>query len=160
MRLAIGCIVMLLLLGVSGEAHARRSAVPAVCGELQNLQELPVDPQERGVDPVYDAFLDADWAAKDCIVARISDATPMLDPRPPECGCRSAVFVVGDLAYILYLTLVGMEPETFVAPDAKRAIRERGYVGYEEWVRQGSNRKYLQQSVEYWEAKMLEESEP
>ncbi len=128
-----------------------------LCGEIARIKILPFRRHDftveglKHLDPVYAEFRQAGDSIIPCLIAKITDTTPMDDPsQAPHYG-RVAV---GDVAFWLSLDITGIPIEEALPQSIKQDYSERGRYAYLGWVRRESaNRKTLQDNVKRWYAR-------
>lgn len=66
-----------------------------LCNHPHKIENVPYDPSLKGDDPIYNGLMAKGRAAMPCLIEKITDTTPMPDPRSAPA---IADFRVGDLA--------------------------------------------------------------
>src|SRR5258708_2205665 len=83
----------------------------SLCARLSEMKDMPYDPSQTNDDPIYQGLMNAGDRAVPCLIEKITDATPMVDPNksPSVSG-----FTVGDAAtfMLLYITDQNWQPES------------------------------------------------
>ncbi|MGH8079097.1 MAG: hypothetical protein ACREP7_00890, partial [Lysobacter sp.] len=87
-------------------------------------------------------------SAKACLLDRITDATPMTDPRSEPTKTNG--FVVGDLALFLLCDFEMVSFDEVLPIEVRAKLPERGVFEYFEWVQKRGNRKLLQSASKAW----------
>ena len=117
-----------------------------ICDQVRQIKTLPFKGEE-GVDDSYDALIKAGDSLIPCLIDKITDTTPMPDPRqtPKFPDVR-----VGDVAYFV---LVDVAKIDFIEPfpaNVREAYKQEGVYAYFRFVEKPANRKILQDSLRTW----------
>lgn len=116
------------------------------CDHVAEIRNIP---PKQGVlvnDPHYNALkTDPKWA-KNCLLDRITNETPMKEPRLSE-PTKVDGFVVGDLAFFL---LADFGLVSFDAVMVEAGLPGRVVLAYFEWVKKPGNRGKLQVLCREW----------
>jgi hypothetical protein len=114
------------------------------CAHLANVREIPFKADETPSDAAYRDIIGAGRSAIPCLVDRVTDVTPMPDPRkaPPAPG-----FVVGDLAVMLLAEVSGVPFDDLMPEEVRRRLPHDGVYAYFAYVATPSNRKALQDAL-------------
>lgn len=121
----------------------------ALCGRLHEIKKLPYrDPNDT--DPIYEALMAKGKAAMPCLIDKITDETPMPDPReaPPWRH-----YTVGDTAVFILVRMADKEkdliPEMLPQP-YKKEWETNGVYAYFNYVLEPENRRELQEWWRWW----------
>lgn len=121
----------------------------AICDRIVDIKELPFDPEERGIDLVYDTMMDAGETVVPCLITKVTDVTSMPDPRSapryPDIDNR-----VGDVAYFVFLDITKLDLVEFLPPDVKKRFVDVGVYAYFKYVERKENRVKLQGRLSEW----------
>lgn len=126
-----------------------RQESQALCERIAEIKELPFDPEERGIDSVYDAFMDAGESVVPCLITKVSDTTSMRDPRSapryPDIDNK-----IGDVAYFILLDITKLDIVEFLPPNVKASFEVDGVYAYFKYVKTRENRLKLQDRLFEW----------
>jgi hypothetical protein len=101
----------------------------------------------QGQDDAYLALMGAGDAVLPCLIDRISDTTPMPDPRmAPRYGGT----VVGDVAVFMLTRKTGRDFTEFLPDDVKASYAIRGVYAYFDYVAEPAHRRDLQERWREW----------
>jgi len=127
-----------------------------LCSKLDTLKIIPYDPDRITGDPIYDGLAQEGRNAIPCLIAKITDATPMAYPleSPPKTD-----FTVGDAAVFILLKITGEEwqPETMFSPKYAKRWKSDGVYAYFGYVEEPANRARLQGWWKSWMKKNLKD---
>ncbi len=100
-----------------------------------------------GNDEAYLALRNAGEAVVPCLIEKITDTTPMPDPRmaPKYSGT-----VVGDVAFFMLLDITGLEFEALLPDEVRESCRVNGVYAYFDYVANSEHRAQLQQRLRDW----------
>ena len=120
--------------------------VQGLCSRLAEIKVLPMK-ERRGVDATYDAFMTAGVRVVPCLIEKVTDETPVPDPRQaPTYGDTRlgdiAVFLIGDITQLDFFTLLPLEVQA--------KVRDQGVYAYFAYVEKPKNRKILQEKLRAW----------
>ena len=135
-------------LGVLAQQVAIGHPQSNVCEHLADIKSIPNKPGTGETDPIYKQISASPKSAESCLLARITDSTPMADPQSEPTSTDS--FAVGDLAFFLlsdfhFVSFEGVLPEV-----VRKDLHSRGAYAYFEWVKQPGSRQTLQANCEAW----------
>lgn len=118
-------------------------------GCLNRVPEIKVLPfkGDKGLDPTYDALILAGDAAVPCLIDRIADTTPMIDPRETP---KFSGTTVGDVAYFVLVDSTGIDFIAPLPPEVKKAYSDEGVYAYFRFVEKPENRVKLQEHLREW----------
>lgn len=169
-RITLWLLVILstFLLGCSGQVRPEApapevkatpvSSDPAtLCESIRTIEVLP-NKDEPVPDPVYNGLIAAGENAIPCLIRKITDQTPMKDPRSaPKVGFVS----VGDTAFFVLVGMTKINFADLLPPDVRRAYEsDEGVYGYFRTINQGDNRQQLQAAAVKWYEKKYRRSLP
>jgi hypothetical protein len=102
---------------------------------------------ERVEDPIYNGIVKYGRAAVPCLIERITDVTPMKDPRkaPIYRG-----FKIGDAAVFLLHRITGLPLEEMLPEEVNERMKEDGVYAYFDYVRRPANRAAIQHRWSEW----------
>ena len=111
-----------------------------ICNRLAEVKEVPFRSTDPISDPAYRELRDSGLRAAPCLIDRLTDTTPMKDPRqaPFYNG-----FVIGDLAMILLAELEQISLYEPLPEEYKSKAKTAGVYAYFEYVETPSNRAAL-----------------
>ena len=138
----------------------RNENVELLCNRLSEIKKLPYrDPNDT--DPIYEALIFKGKEAMPCLVEKITDETPMHDPREAPIWQHykvgdTAVFILARLADEAKITtedgiLVQMLPVKY-----KNEWKTNGIYAYFNYVSESKNREELQRWWQIWIKKNLD----
>lgn len=126
-----------------------RQESQALCERLAEIKELPFYPEERGIDSIYDAFMDAGETVVPCLITKVTDTTSMRDPRSapryPDIDNK-----VGDVAYFVFSDITKLDIVEFLPLDVKESFEDDGVYAYFKYVKRKENRLKLQDRLFEW----------
>ena len=138
----------------------RNENVESLCNRLSEIKKLPYrDPNDT--DPIYEALISKGKEAMPCLIEKITDETPMPDPREAPVWSNykvgdTAVFILARLADEAKITtedeiLVQMLPAKY-----KKEWKTNGVYAYFNYVSESKNREELQRWWQIWIEKNLD----
>ena len=127
-----------------------------LCNRVSEIKLLPIK-QEFGSDATYTAFMEAGVGAVPCLIDKITDETPMADPRqaPKYNDTR-----VGDVAYFLIMDITQIGFVMLMPPEVQAKYPDQGVYAYFEFVEKPKNRKLLQENLRVWYRETFPDSLP
>lgn len=131
---------------VAPQAVADREPVGQMCNRLIEVRKLPFK-GERIDDPVYNELIAYGEEVVPCLIEKISDTTPMKDPRQAP---SAPDFRVGDLAFFLLSDITNTSLQEVLPEEVVARMDERGIYAYFDYVQREKNRKVIQ---DLWRAK-------
>lgn len=121
----------------------------ALCERIGEIKELPFRADERGIDPVYDSFVDAGEAVVPCLITKVADTTKMPDPRSapryPDIDNK-----VGDVAFWVLLRITKRSMSEFLPSEVNKDSEDVGVYAYFTYVKKNENRLALQARLFEW----------
>lgn len=115
------------------------------CNHISEIKILPFA-EEPVDDPAYNALIKAGEKAIPCLIDKVSDTTPMPDPRQaPKVDT-----VVGDIAFFVLIDLTKVDFTELLPHEVRRKFEEEGIYAYFEYTEKIKNRKKLQKSLYEW----------
>ena len=138
--LSVGSLVLAMQAGVAC-SHAPQP----LCERVSGIRSIPMKGQ--GQDEAYLALMNAGEAAIPCLIDKITDVTPMVDPRmaPTYQG-----IVVGDVAIIMLVRITEMDFPELLPDEVKEDYRVRGVYAYFDYTAEPANREALQHRWREW----------
>jgi hypothetical protein len=139
--LLIGMFGAITLIG-GGCAHAPG----LLCDRIAEIRSIPM--KGLGRDEAYLALMEA--AEEDvipCLIERISDTTPVVDPRMAP---RFHGTVMGDVAIFVLGRKTGLGLPEFLPQDVREKYRNRGIYAYFDYVAEPAHRRDLQERWREW----------
>lgn len=133
----------------AGNAFSRPQNVsdPArLCNRVAEIKDLPMK-GDAGVDGAYDALIAGGEAVVPCLIQKITDTTPMRDPRCPRFSGRTTV---GDVAYFVLVDLTKLDFVELLPVDIQRSYQTQGAYAYEDYIRRKGARRQLQARLRVW----------
>lgn len=137
---------MIRIFAVLGMACTALAQVPETsCERISDIQSLPA--KGRGSDPVYLAIMESGHTVVPCLIEKITDTTPMPDPRmaPSYDGV-----VVGDVAFFLFVRIARVDFAAMLPDPVRREYGEQGVYSYFSYVSDFPGRLELQQRCRDW----------
>ena len=148
LRLLALCILMM------GDSFAisAQSDPAQLCNRISQIKRMPFhkagpEVDYSKLDKTYDEFRKAGSQVIPCLVQKITDKTPMPDPR--QAPIYSAVRV-GDVAFWLLNDIADVPFEAMLPEPVQEEMRTRGVYAYFGWVKHDRNRRILQNNVRKW----------
>lgn len=167
-RIALLLVLATFLVGCRGQVRpeappAEPKATPVsndvatLCESLRTIEVLPIK-DEPVRDPVYNALISAGEKAIPCLIKKITDQTPMKDPRSaPKVGFVS----VGDTAFFVLVDITKISFVELLPSEVRRAYEsDEGVYGYFRTINQGDNRQQLHAAAVKWYEKKYGQSRP
>lgn len=153
MRTAIFILVALCAGCTSAARNSlpQKTATPAqqadlLCSRVAEIKSMPFK-DERVDDAAYNALVGAGEEVLPCLIEKVTDTTPMHDPRriPGPTDTR-----VGDVAFFVLLDIAKLDFESMMPPEVKSRLREEGVYAYHKFINEEGNRKRLQSGLREW----------
>src|SRR5215510_7674584 len=119
-----------------------------ICSRVSQIKNLPFKGESR-IDANYDALIDAGKSAMPCLIATITDATKMRDPRS-EPGYPGIHVRVGDVAYFVLCDIAKTDFVFLLPKRVQRQWKESGVWAYFNFVQRKTNRAWLQRKLKLW----------
>lgn len=132
----------------------RNENVESLCNRLQEIKKIPYrDPNDT--DPIYEELIFKGKEAMPCLIEKITDETPMPDPREAPSWSN---YKVGDTAVFILVRLadeakITTENEIFVQmlpAKYKKEWKTNGVYAYFNYVSESKNRDELQRWWRNW----------
>jgi hypothetical protein len=101
----------------------------------------------QGRDEAYLGLMAAGEAAVPCLIEKISDTTPMPDPRMAP---RYHGTVVGDVAIFMLVSITGIEFPELLPEAVKESYSVKGVYAYFDYVAKPAHRRNLQERWREW----------
>lgn len=120
--------------------------VAALCDRIAEIERLP-HTDESGVDPVYDALVEAGEAVVPCLIEKIVDTEIMSDPRCPGISRETKV---GDVAYFVLVDITKIDFMELFPSDVQDKYKTRGVYAYHDYIEVEGKRKELQTKLREW----------
>jgi hypothetical protein len=138
---------VLLFLACAASGPGNEEGVSTPCHLLTKVRVIPFK-GERVDDAAYNSLKADRLRAIPCLVEKLTDVTPMRDPRkaPPYSGLK-----VGDVAFFLLADFACAPFDEVFPEDLKRRYAEDGIDAYFRFVEIPTNRRLLQ---ERWRARL------
>ena len=143
-------LLILFLCVVACNAYAQSRNVSSadarrLCNRVAEIKTLPMK-GDPGVDAAYDAIVGAGEAVVPCLIQKITDLTPMRDPR-----CMfSERTTVGDISYFVLVDITKLDFVELLPADVQRKIQNNGVYAYHDYIRRKGARSRLQFKVREW----------
>jgi hypothetical protein len=118
---------------------------PSLCERLSEIRSVPM--KGEGSDDIYAGLRRLGEAAVPCLIDKITDATPMPDPRMAPKYSRT---VVGDVAVFVLVRITATEFQVLLPTDVQENYRSRGVYAYFDYVAQRGHRADLQERWREW----------
>jgi len=117
----------------------------AVCNRVARIKTLPMK-GDPGIDAAYDAIVSAGDAVVPCLIQKITDVTPIRDPR-----CLfSERTTVGDIAYFVLVDITKLDFVELLPANVQKKIQTNGVYAYHDYIRRKGARSQLQFKVREW----------
>jgi len=109
---------------------------------------MPFD-ETAGVDPNYDALMQAGDSVVPCLIAKVGDTTSMPDPRmaPGYVGIDNKV---GDVALWILERKTNIHVLEFLPSKVQQDFKKEGVLAYFKYVKKDEHRKDLQNKLYEW----------
>lgn len=118
----------------------------ALCQRVDAIKALPYQ-DEKGVDAVYDALVNAGEAVVPCLIDKITDTTIMPDPRCPHISGETRV---GDVAYFVLVDITKIGFVELLPAKVQESYQTKGAYVYHNHINRKGNRKRLQAKLREW----------
>jgi hypothetical protein len=116
-----------------------------LCNHVSEIKIIPFE-GESVDDPAYNAFIRAGEKAIPCLIDKISDTSPMPDPRQaPKVDT-----VVGDIAFFVLIDVTKVDLTELLPREVRRKFEDEGIYAYFEYTEKNKNRQKLQKSLYEW----------
>ena len=127
---------------------AAAKSAEELCDRVSNIKLMPFD-DTSGVDPDYDAIVQAGDSVVPCLIAKVGDTTSMPDPRmaPRYAGIDNKV---GDVALWIIERIAKIDVLQFLPSKVRQDFKEEGVLAYFKYVRTDEHRKDLQNKLYEW----------
>jgi len=121
------------------------AAQPSPCERISEIRSIPMKGQ--GSDEAYVDLMKAGDSAVPCLIEKITDTTPMPDPRmaPKYSGT-----VVGDVAVFMLTRITETEFQALLPEEVKESYRDSGVYAYFKYVAEPEHREELQKRWRQW----------
>ena len=143
-------ILGLVLIGfgsTAGHGQTKEAFNPRhLCDRISELKRLPLK-GETGVDSVFDALLGAGEEVVPCLIEKITDATPMHDPRCPAYAEKVAV---GDTAYYVLIYKTNLGFADLLPEKVQECYKTKGGFAFNDYIRRKGARRQLQSRLREW----------
>lgn len=120
--------------------------VRALCNRVAEIKVLPMK-DEKGIDATVDSLMTAGVRAVPCLIDKVTDETPMVDPRQAP---RYKDTRVGDVAFFMITRIANLDYAVVLPPEVTAKLPNQGVYAYFEYVEKPKNRKTLQNSLSVW----------
>ena len=117
-----------------------------LCDRVPQIKILPFK-GEQGKDATYDSLMVAGDAVIPCLIDRVTDVTPMQDPRE---SLKFEDTRVGDIAYFVLTDITGMDFTAPLPTRVKREYKDEGVYAYFRFVEKLENRQKIQNALRAW----------
>lgn len=131
---------------VAQEQQLTDDGVQALCNRVAEIKVLPMK-DERGLDATFDAFMDASVRAVPCLIDKVTDETPMPDPRQAP---KYSDTKVGDIAFFVAARIANVDYAAVLPPAVTAKLPDQGIYAYFEYVEKPKNRKTMQTNLRAW----------
>src|ERR1700752_363339 len=141
--------VVMLIGFVAPANHAQTKAAfnaLRLCDQISEIKRFPVK-GEPGVDSTYDALIAAGDDVIPCLIERITDTTPMHDPRCPAWAEKVAV---GDTAYYVLLDKTDLGFADLLPKNIQERYKTERVLAFDKYIRQKGARRQLQSRLHEW----------
>ena|SRR5882672_2837995 len=119
-----------------------------LCERVSKIKLMPFD-ETAGVDPNYDALMQAGDSVVPCLIAKVGDTTSMPDPRmaPGYVGIDNKV---GDVALWILERKTNIHVLEFLPSKVQQDFKKEGVLAYFKYVKKDEHRKDLQNKLYEW----------
>ena len=119
-----------------------------LCERVSKIKLMPFD-ETAGVDPNYDALMQAGDSVVPCLIAKVGDTTSMPDPRmaPRYVGIDNKV---GDVALWILERKTNIHVLEFLPSKVQQDFKKEGVLAYFKYVKKDEHRKDLQNKLYEW----------
>lgn len=111
-----------------------------LCRNLPELKRMPMKDKVAG-DLIYDGIMSRGEEMIPCLVERITDTTPMKDPREAP---QVPEFKVGDAAFFMLHEITAEPLENALPQKVSEEMKTEGIYAYFNYVQKSKNRKIIQ----------------
>ena len=133
--------------------------VESLCNRLHEIKKIPnKDPNET--DPIFEALIAKGKEAMPCLVKKITDETPMHDPRQSVIWQH---FKVGDTAVFMLARIANDDEilraellQKMLPSEYRKEWKTNGVYAYFNYVSESKNREELQKWWKVWIKKNLD----
>lgn len=125
-----------------------RTTPNSECSSLVEIRSLPFDAEDRSSDAAYASAMAGGTRLNTCLVALMTNADPISDPRQSPNKANS--FVMGDLAYMMFVRINGLQFEELLPSEIATKIAADGTDAYFSWVQRKGSRECLQKNAKKW----------
>lgn len=133
--------------------------VESLCNRLHEIEKIPhKDPNET--DPIFEALIAKGKEAMPCLVEKITDETPMHDPRQSVIWQH---YKVGDTAVFMLLRIAHEDEilrvellQEMLPEEYRKEWKTNGVYAYFNYVSESKNRQELQRWWQNWMKKNLD----
>jgi hypothetical protein len=132
--------------GSAFSQSSKQSDIVRLCKRVAEIKELPMKGYP-GVDAAYDAIVGAGETVVPCLVEKITDTTPMRDPRCPPFSNRTTV---GDVAYFVLTDITKLDFIELLPADIQRKYKTEGAYVYHDYIDRKGARGQLRSRVRQW----------
>jgi hypothetical protein len=129
----------------SQSGNGSSADIRALCSRLAEIKTLPIK-GEPGIDAAYDALVGAGDAVVPCLIQKITDLTPIRDPR---CLFLERT-TVGDIAYFVLVDITKLDFAELLPAEVQKKIQTNGVYAYHDYIRRKGARSQLQFKVREW----------
>lgn len=126
----------------------RDENVDSLCNRLHEIKKLPYrDPNDT--DPIYEALIAKGKEAMPCLIEKITDETPMPDPREAPIWQH---YKVGDTAVFILVDIAKDEEilQQMLSAKYRKEWETNGVYAYFNYVSESKNRNELQRWWRIW----------
>lgn len=130
----------------SAERKPALSELKLTCEQVRQIKTFPFKGEE-GVDASYDSLIKAGDSLIPCLIDKITDTTPIPDPRQAP---KFPDVKVGDVAYFVLVDIAKIDFIEFFPANVREAYKQEGVYAYFRFVEKQANRKKLQDNLRAW----------
>ncbi len=130
----------------SAERKPALADLKLICDQVRQIKTLPFK-REEGVDASYDSLIKAGAPVIPCLIDKITDTTPMPDPRQTP---KFPDVKVGDVAYFVLVDIAKIDFIELFPANVRDGYKQEGVYAYFRFVEKPANRKKLQDSLRAW----------
>ena|SRR5215212_10624595 len=162
----LATLLLILMVSVACDSRGKTHAVPtgpsrvpvaqtqqltdddvrALCNRVAEIKVLPMK-GEKGIDATVDAFMDTGLRPVPCLIDKVTDETPMADPRQAPTYSETKV---GDIAFFLIARISNLDYAAVLPAAVTAKLPDQGIYAYFEYVEKPKNRKTLQTNLRAW----------
>ena len=119
--------------------------IARLCNRVAQIRGLPLK-ADFGGDAAYQAIVGAGETVVTCLIQKVTDTTPMHDPRCPPIARTT----VGDVAYFVLTDITKLDFVELLPADVQKNYETYGAYAYHAYIRRKGARRQLQSRLLAW----------